>query len=310
MGSLTDMRASSPPDGEAAAAATDATSTSTVRSRGRGRSGAPRKRRPRRPRRARAGWRPRWRRRRRRAGRGAGDDGVRGGAGAGVGTPPRKRRRRDARDRLGVHVSVSLLGDPREGETLTLGVDAVALPPDCGPVTLRWQRGATCAGPAGGSNPMDAARGSAGAARVQDHRRRAARFVRPQGGRRVRSARGGRRGGRERGGERVRVRGDARRGRGEGVVGDARAAASLGHGHVQKRREKTLWSAKPEEKFGVRGTRADGHARHTKKATDAFPGRRSQPARHKKAGGGVPFFRLISRHERQHFLLVLSRLHT
>ena len=54
--------------------------------------------------------------------------------------------------RLGV-LSVSLLGDPREGETLTLGVDAVALPPDCGPVTLRWQRGATCAGPAGGSNP-------------------------------------------------------------------------------------------------------------------------------------------------------------
>ena len=54
--------------------------------------------------------------------------------------------------RLGV-LSVSLLGDPREGETLTLGVDAVALPPDCGPVTLRWQRGAHRAGPAGGSNP-------------------------------------------------------------------------------------------------------------------------------------------------------------
>ena len=48
---------------------------------------------------------------------------------------------------------MSLLGDPREGETLTLGVDAVALPPDCGPVTLRWQRGAHRAGPAGGSNP-------------------------------------------------------------------------------------------------------------------------------------------------------------
>ena len=54
--------------------------------------------------------------------------------------------------RLGV-LSVSLLGDPREGETLTLGVDAVALPPDCGPVTLRWQRGAHRAETAGGSNP-------------------------------------------------------------------------------------------------------------------------------------------------------------
>ena len=102
--------------------------------------------------------------------------------------------------RLGV-LSVSLLGDPREGETLTLGVDAVALPPDCGPVTLRWQRGATCAGPAGGSNPGTPRARSAGAARVQDHPRRAARFVHAdQGGRRVRSARGGRRGGRERGG--------------------------------------------------------------------------------------------------------------
>ena len=54
--------------------------------------------------------------------------------------------------RLGV-LSVSLLGDPREGETLTLHVDAAALPPDCGPVTLRWQRGATSAGTCGGSSP-------------------------------------------------------------------------------------------------------------------------------------------------------------
>jgi hypothetical protein len=48
---------------------------------------------------------------------------------------------------------VSLLGDPREGETLTLRVDAAALPPDCGPVTLRWQRGAPPSLNAGGSNP-------------------------------------------------------------------------------------------------------------------------------------------------------------
>ena len=54
--------------------------------------------------------------------------------------------------RLGV-LSVSLAGDPREGETLTLRVDAAALPPDCGPVTLRWQRGATSAGTGGGSDP-------------------------------------------------------------------------------------------------------------------------------------------------------------
>ena len=53
---------------------------------------------------------------------------------------------------LGV-LSVSLLGDPREGETLTLRVDAAALPPDCGPVTLRWQRGAPPSLNAGGSNP-------------------------------------------------------------------------------------------------------------------------------------------------------------
>lgn len=54
--------------------------------------------------------------------------------------------------RLGV-LSVSLLGDSREGETLTLRVDAAALPPDCGPVTLRWQRGAPPSLNTGGSNP-------------------------------------------------------------------------------------------------------------------------------------------------------------
>ena len=118
MGSLTDMRASSPPDGEAAAGVgrdvdVDVDVDGPFA--------------------------------------GGGDE---AGRRVGVSEAPAAQTEAAATPatRLGV-LSVSLLGDPREGETLTLRVDAVALPPDCGPVTLRWQRGATCAGPAGGSNP-------------------------------------------------------------------------------------------------------------------------------------------------------------
>jgi hypothetical protein len=118
MGSLTDMRASSPPDGEAAAGVgrdvdVDVDVDGPFA--------------------------------------GGGDE---AGRRVGVSEAPAAQTEAAATPatRLGV-LSVSLLGDPREGETLTLRVDAVALPPDCGPVTLRWQRGATRAGPAGGSNP-------------------------------------------------------------------------------------------------------------------------------------------------------------
>ena len=203
MGSLTDMRASSPPDGEAAGGGDgrDATSTSTVRSRGRGRSGAPRQR----LRDARAargfGWRPRWRRRRRRAGRGAGDDGVRGGAGAGARNPRRANGGGcDARDPAWRPVGVAP-GRPARGRDADArrgrrGAAAGLRARDAAVATRRDSRGARRR-----FEPGDAARGSAGAARVQDHPRRAARFVHAdQGGRRVRSARGGRRGGRERGG--------------------------------------------------------------------------------------------------------------
>jgi len=146
MGSLTDMRASSPPDGEAAAgeAAADVGRDIDVDvdvdgpfasggDEGGRREGdvsetsAPR----------------------------AASGGARGGGGgAARDEAPAAQTEAAATPatRLGV-LSVSLLGDPREGETLTLRVDAVALPPDCGPVTLRWQRGAHRAGPAGGSNP-------------------------------------------------------------------------------------------------------------------------------------------------------------
>ena len=42
--------------------------------------------------------------------------------------------------RLGA-LRVRLIGDAREGETLTLRVDSAAVPEGCGPLTLRWERG-------------------------------------------------------------------------------------------------------------------------------------------------------------------------
>jgi len=145
MGSLTDMRASSPPDGEAAAGVgrdvgrdvdvdvdVDGPFASGGDEGGRREGDVSETSAPR-----------------------AASGGARGGGGgAARDEAPAAQTEAAATPatRLGV-LSVSLLGDPREGETLTLRVDAVALPPDCGPVTLRWQRGAHRAGPAGGSNP-------------------------------------------------------------------------------------------------------------------------------------------------------------
>lgn len=146
MGSLTDMRASSPPDGEAAAGEAaagvgrdidvdvdvDGPFASGGDEGGRREGDVSETSAPR-----------------------AASGGARGGGGgAAWDEAPAAQTEAAATPatRLGV-LSVSLLGDPREGETLTLRVDAVALPPDCGPVTLRWQRGAHRAGPAGGSNP-------------------------------------------------------------------------------------------------------------------------------------------------------------
>jgi len=131
MGSLTDMRASSPPDGEVVdvdvAGPFARGGDEGGRRVGVSETSAPR----------------------------AASGGARGGGGGAARDEASAAQTEAAATpatRLGV-LSVSLLGDPREGETLTLRVDAVALPPDCGPVTLRWQRGAHRAGPAGGSNP-------------------------------------------------------------------------------------------------------------------------------------------------------------
>ena len=139
MGSLTDMRASSPPDGEAAAGVgrdvgrdVDGPFASGGDEGGRREGDVSETSAPR-----------------------AASGGARGGGGGAARDEASAAQTEAAATpatRLGV-LSVSLLGDPREGETLTLRVDAVALPPDCGPVTLRWQRGAHRAGPAGGSNP-------------------------------------------------------------------------------------------------------------------------------------------------------------
>ena len=54
------------------------------------------------------------------------------------GTFPRKEHAEGPR--LGA-LRVRLIGDAREGETLTLRVDSAAVPEGCGPLTLRWERG-------------------------------------------------------------------------------------------------------------------------------------------------------------------------
>ena len=122
--------------------------------------------------------------------------------------------------------------------------------------------------PAGGSNPTAPSRGGPPVPRLAFKtctRRAAARTRRDQGGRRVRTcARSAAPAGDANAGSRVRVRGDAPRGRGEGVEGERDRRRLLSLGHVKKRRKKTLWE--PEEKSAsacqVQRSRAQ-----TKKAT-------------------------------------------